>query len=347
MTARECVKKLISENIKGRKLVIVEQFVEIENYLMENGIICELHVSVDGEKVGNNGIKFQSITKIKNMKDKYYILILLPSPSLDILMDAYGYKRIEDYCGLQEMGKTITETEDYFDYFGNKCNYIPKNLTIQFYGVNSNIYIDKTVTLLVPSVLRVYSNVSVKIGKYSVIMGQLFFSDGSTITIGENASLKLNQIRSGGVSEIKIGNRVTFNTSGNLVAVNGYVEIGDDCMMASQVNIFCGDGHSVYDVNGMKWINSSKEKNSIILKEHVWVGLRSTILSKSVIESGSIIGANSLVKGSFPNNCIIAGNPAVLKKKDICWCRDENGVIKEHEKIYFRKTIEELNKTEQ
>ena len=51
----------------------------------------------------------------------------------------------------------------------------------------------------------------------------------------------------------------------------------------------------------------------------------SIILYNTKIGNGSIIGATSLVKSSIPNNCMAAGIPAYVRKRDVAWAR-QNGV---------------------
>ena len=53
-TARESAKKIISENISGRKLVFIESFVKLEQYLEENNIHVDIHVTLDKEKINND-----------------------------------------------------------------------------------------------------------------------------------------------------------------------------------------------------------------------------------------------------------------------------------------------------
>jgi acetyltransferase-like isoleucine patch superfamily enzyme len=45
------------------------------------------------------------------------------------------------------------------------------------------------------------------------------------------------------------------------------------------------------------------------------------ILGGSSIGDGSVVGLGSIVKGSFPNNCILAGSPAKTVRRDIAWER--------------------------
>ena len=45
---------------------------------------------------------------------------------------------------------------------------------------------------------------------------------------------------------------------------------------------------------------------------NVWIGDKATILPDVSIGNNCIIGANSVVTKSFPDNCVIAGNPAKI-----------------------------------
>ena len=46
------------------------------------------------------------------------------------------------------------------------------------------------------------------------------------------------------------------------------------------------------------------------------------IMHGTEIGSGSVIGAKSVVKGRYPNNCVVAGNPAECVKTDVAWSRN-------------------------
>lgn len=120
------------------------------------------------------------------------------------------------------------------------------------------------------------------------------------------------------------------------------LNIGEDCMFSWDVEIRTGDGHSIFDVNTGKNINSTSEicgRHSIQIGNHVWIGFRSIILYDTKIGDGSIVGAGSLVKSKFPNNCIVAGVPAKIIRYDVSWCREnmEQDVLKCGEK-YIERT---------
>ncbi|MCI8323418.1 MAG: hypothetical protein HFI54_07215 [Lachnospiraceae bacterium] len=96
-------------------------------------------------------------------------------------------------------------------------------------------------------------------------------------------------------------------------------------MFSNDVFLRSNDGHSIFDIATGKNINSTQEigkKRKIEIGNHVWVGMRAAILYHTKIGDGSIVGALSLVKNVFPNNCILAGTPAKMIKKDISWSRE-------------------------
>ena len=93
--------------------------------------------------------------------------------------------------------------------------------------------------------------------------------------------------------------------------------IGDDGLFSFGVWLRTADPHLIYDAQTKKRINPSK---SIFIGDHVWIGQGAMILKRSVIESGSIVGAMSLVAGKrIPNNSSWAGNPCREVRKGIFW----------------------------
>lgn len=126
----------------------------------------------------------------------------------------------------------------------------------------------------------------------------------------------------------KIGNGFSIQRNYRIVLnPNTTLLIGNDCMFSWDVNMRSNDGHSIFDIASNKNINSSNNisrDRKIVIGDHVWVGERAEILYNTQIGDGSVIGAMSLVKSRIPNNCIAAGIPARVIRKDIAWSR-ENG----------------------
>ena len=75
------------------------------------------------------------------------------------------------------------------------------------------------------------------------------------------------------------------------------------------------DFHKVY--LNQEVINKPR---SIVFGDKVWCGCRVTILKGSLIPSGSVIGANSLInRGLKQENSMYVGNPVKLIRENIIW----------------------------
>lgn len=122
-----------------------------------------------------------------------------------------------------------------------------------------------------------------------------------------------------------------FSINGNYrieLDINTSIFIGDDCMFSYDICMRGNDGHSIYNVATGENINSTYDisrDRKVVIGNHVWVGERAEILYNAQIGDGSIIGALSLVKGIIPNNCIAAGIPARVIKKNVAWSRKGGG----------------------
>lgn len=93
--------------------------------------------------------------------------------------------------------------------------------------------------------------------------------------------------------------------------------IGNNCLISFGIWVRNADPHLIYEIDSKKRINPTK---SIFIGDHVWLGQSAMILKGTEIESGSIIGAMSVVSGKkIPNNSLWAGNPAKKIKENIFW----------------------------
>lgn len=173
-----------------------------------------------------------------------------------------------------------------------------------------------------------------------------------TITINGPVRTALIQIGYGevGVSDFK-RSRAIWNVEGDLifngrayimhgtkinVSKGAQVIMGDEfitsteCVIVAEKKITFGnnvglswetlvmdtDFHHIYNEDGVKF-NHPKE---VVFGDNIWVGCRCTILKGSVIPSGSVIAATSMIaKKLTGDNSVFGGNPVGVLKSNITW----------------------------
>jgi acetyltransferase-like isoleucine patch superfamily enzyme len=95
-----------------------------------------------------------------------------------------------------------------------------------------------------------------------------------------------------GLYLIELGNKVTIAAGCDLVTHDGAIRIFREADM-SNADIF----------------------GKIVIGNNVFVGLNSIILPNTIIGNNCIVGAGSVVRGKFPDDSVIIGNPAKVVMK--------------------------------
>lgn len=151
-------------------------------------------------------------------------------------------------------------------------------------------------------------------------------SKKGSITIGRNCSIGCGKrgyhaglpfytslLNDGHSSKIIIGDNCRIN--GAYIHSQAEIRIGNNCVIASNVNIMDSNGHETI----------SKDRTvgrdiplKIVIGNNVWIGINCIILKGSHIGDNSIIGAGCVVKGYVPNNCIVrAKTNRICKIKNV------------------------------
>lgn len=98
------------------------------------------------------------------------------------------------------------------------------------------------------------------------------------------------------------------------------INIGNNCVTADHVS-FITNTHNYKDINTPIKCQGG-EAHQISIGEGSWIGIKATILDGTSIGKNCVVAAHALVKGEFPDYCVIAGCPARViykynMKKDI------------------------------
>lgn len=293
------------------------------------------------EKVNDN---LRHISQIKNQSNLYYLVSLDADYSQDNyrILSEYGYREIQDFI-FRKHKPIVLENYDlakgrYSDQYGNTIDgwgAVIGNIT--FKGCNNHITLGKEIGGAVNLDFVLYSNTNIEIGDKTKFNGKTrievigYDAGNSSFIVKNNCRFTNALIRiynNPYTSSVLINEKCTFETNLEIHANSGKkITISRDCMFSSDIELWAGDGHTVFDVRTGQNTNASvgslpSRKDSIVIGEHVWVAKGAFIMHGTNVGNGSIIGAKSVVKGKYPNNCSIAGNPAKIVSKNVAWSRE-------------------------
>jgi acetyltransferase-like isoleucine patch superfamily enzyme len=110
--------------------------------------------------------------------------------------------------------------------------------------------------------------------------------------------------------EIRIGNNVNIEQDVHIVAI-GKVHIHDNVSITARCSLL-GGTHPFFDIHSPIKIGSRLAGSRSILEigEGSFLGVGSVIQMNVRLGKGVVVGSNSVVKKSFPDHCVVDGNPA-------------------------------------
>ena len=158
--------------------------------------------------------------------------------------------------------------------------------------------------------LRLFTAVRSWKGKSGIAMRYILLST-FTKHIGDNVVI-YEDVYLFNPDKIKFGNNISIHPNSYIQASGGLV-IDSDVSIAHDVTIMT-ETHN-YHLLDTNIKDQSMNRRSVCIHQNVWVGAKSTILLGVTIDSGAIIGANSLVNKNVGENEVVGGVPCRLIKK--------------------------------
>lgn len=148
------------------------------------------------------------------------------------------------------------------------------------------------------------------IGKPCFIEGRKRISVGNRTRIFPG--IRMEAIGSG---EISIGDNCAVEQNVHIISEGNRLTIGDNTTISANVFISNVD-HQYEDINKSVMDQPLVEKKTEI-GESSFIGYGASILPGTTLGKHCIVGSNAVVKGIYPDNCIIAGVPArIIKRMD-------------------------------
>lgn len=125
-------------------------------------------------------------------------------------------------------------------------------------------------------------------------------STGTALAFGDDSD---------GYGRIEIGERTWIGQYNNLRAGGGVITIGDDCLI-SQFCSLIASNHAIAKGQPIRDQGCDRDKVNVTLGDDIWLGAGATIMPGVTIDTGAVVGANSVVTKSIPEYEIWAGSPA-------------------------------------
>lgn len=175
------------------------------------------------------------------------------------------------------------------------------------------VYVHPSATIKCASRIHTGKNFSVAQDCYIDAMSEQGLTCGENVSMGFHTHIELTgSIRCMGKG-MKIGNNVGLGTHGHYGSGMGFVEIGDDTIFGNYVSIH-PENHVTQDLETPIRLQGVFSKGGVKIGKNCWIGAKVTILDGTKIGDGCVVAAGAVVKGTFPDNCILGGVPAKIIK---------------------------------
>lgn len=288
---------------------------------------------VDGHKACSEFCGSPVIKPEELDKDKMFPVIAVSGIRSEICnhLTFRGFATGDDYLYISKEIPNVcisSVSGTYKDAYGNEVVNDSPNLkmSLRIEGYDNKIYIGRDVEMSEGVKLLLSGGGNIQIGSYCKIGNEIELeaTAGGSLVLGDNCLMQGRSRMSAEEGRIQFGNFVSVGSGFFAIcSEKAPVIVGNDCMLSKDVTLLSTDSHSIIDLNLKK--NLSPEKDAEVqIGEHVWIGKGAVIMPGTRIEKGSIVGALSLVKGSFEGNTTIAGNPAKIINVGRTWDRRRN-----------------------
>lgn len=301
----------LKRNIGENKVYVLDDdkdFEFIKNFLCENGIEVSGFVTLD------------EVASYDETGRPYLII-----------RNAYDHDMMNRLRGLGYYGEkqmhiiwrdiTIKDVAGYYsDECGNEiiCEDRFEGIEVELQGYNNKLYIGKD--FYADGVnIKLKGGATLEFGPGMGMHNGRMFLKNSVSRFAGNGWLGSDFFISNFDGTLTVGDDITCLNGFYMCCVeNTELSIGDGCMFAKNVKLLSGGAHSLFDLTEKVNLHIADDVH-VRIGDHVWVGMDSAVIYNSDIGEHSMVGAMSLVKGTYPDHVVIAGNRAKVIRENIDW----------------------------
>ena len=153
-----------------------------------------------------------------------------------------------------------------------------------------------------------------RIGLFSYIGKTLFIYGGRNISIGNKVrifpGLRIEAHRNG---EVIIDNDTSIGQDCHIISSNNVLIIGSHTTLSGHV--FISNIDHAYQEIGKHILEQEYIVKETRIGENCFIGYGAAIQAGTILGKQCIVGASSVVRGVFPDYCVIVGAPAKIVKR--------------------------------
>lgn len=153
-----------------------------------------------------------------------------------------------------------------------------------------------------------------KIGLQSYVGRPLFIYGGRNINIGNKVRIfPHSRFETHNNGRILIDDDVSVGQNFHLISSNELLTIGKHTTISG--NVFITNMDHKYQEIGVHILRQDYVINTTSIGENCFIGYGAVIQAGTILGKQCIVGANAVVRGVFPDYCIIVGAPARIVKR--------------------------------
>lgn len=145
-------------------------------------------------------------------------------------------------------------------------------------------------------------------------------SDNNVINIGQNCNLNDTNIlmERGNDNQLHIGDNTYISKIHFYISAGAKCSIGQDCLISQDVQVWASDFHALLNNDTKEVIN--KPKDILTIGNHCWIGANVVFTKHAKVADNTVVANAAVVSKVFTEtNTVIAGNPAMVVKRNIDW----------------------------
>lgn len=166
------------------------------------------------------------------------------------------------------------------------------------------------------------STASIKVGSGKVILNDSWCDVNPfpmSFSMRKNSTLLVH-----GSLSIYSNADISVNENAVLEIGSGFINHGAKIHAFDKISIghgvYIGDDVAIRDSDGHEIAGSVKPMTMpIVIKDHVWIGAKVTIIKGVTIGDGAVVAAGSVVVKDVPPHTLVAGVPARVVKDNVEW----------------------------